>query len=112
MKWSGTIGFYVDEEVMKNGVGTGVWKAQIVERPYTGTVIRDYRSQEQTNDKVNADVNISTAISVVLDRYIDAHIADIKYVVFKGVKWKVKGFTVGHPRIELTLGGVYNERPS
>lgn len=110
MKWSGTIGFYVDEEVMKDGIGTGIWKAKVVERPYTGNLIRDYRSQESVNDKVNSDVNISNTISVVLDRYIDSHLCDIKYVTYKGVKWKVKGFTVNHPRLEISLGGMFNEK--
>ena len=110
MKWSGKIGFYVDEEVIKNGIGTGIWKPQIVERSYTGNIVRDYRSQENTNDKVNEDVNISNNISVILDRYLDSHICDIKYITFKGVKWKVKGFTINHPRIDISIGGVYNER--
>lgn len=110
MKWSGKIGFYVDEEVIKNGIGTGIWKPQIVERSYTGNIVRDYRSQENTNDKVNEDVTISSNISVILDRYLDSHICDIKYITFKGVKWKVKGFTPNHPRIEISIGGVYNER--
>lgn len=110
MKWSGKIGFYVDEEVIKDGIGTGIWKPQIVERSYTGNIVRDYRSQENANDKVNEDVAISNNISVILDRYLDSHICDIKYITFKGVKWKVKGFTVNHPRIDISIGGVYNER--
>lgn len=110
MKWSGKIGFYVDEEVIKNGIGTGIWKPQIIERSYTGNIVRDYRSQENANDKVNEDVNISNNISVILDRYLDSHICDIKYITFKGVKWKVKGFTINHPRIDISIGGVYNER--
>lgn len=110
MKWSGKIGFYVDEEVIKDGIGTGIWKPQIVERSYTGDIVRDYRSQENTNDKVNEDVTISNNISVILDRYLDSHICDIKYITFKGVKWKVKGFTINHPRINISIGGVYNER--
>ena len=110
MKWSGKIGFYVDEEVIKDGIGTGIWKPQIVERSYTGNIVRDYRSQENTNDKVNEDVTISNNISVILDRYLDSHICDIKYITFKGVKWKVKGFTPNHPRIDISIGGIYNER--
>lgn len=110
MKWSGKIGFYVDEEVIKDGIGTGIWKPQIVERSYTGNIVRDYRSQENTNDKVNEDVTISNNISVILDRYLDSHICDIKYITFKGVKWKVKGFTINHPRIDISIGGIYNER--
>lgn len=110
MKWSGKIGFYVDEEVIKDGIGTGIWKPQIVERSYTGNIVRDYRSQENTNDKVNEDATISNNISVILDRYLDSHICDIKYITFKGVKWKVKGFTINHPRIDISIGGVYNER--
>lgn len=107
MKWSGTIGFFIDEEVFKDGVGTGVWKQRIVEKHYSGDLLRDYRTQESSNF-VNESINISNTISIVCDRFIDDHIMDIKYITFKNKKFKVKSFTQNHPRIEMTIGGLYN----
>lgn len=107
MKWSGKIGFFVDEEVFKDGVGTGVWKQRIVEKHYSGDLLRDYRTQDQSNF-VNESLNISNTISIVCDRFIDEHIMDIKYIEFKNKKFKVKSFTQNYPRIEMTIGGLYN----
>jgi len=107
MKWSGNIGFFIDEEVFKDGVGTGVWKQRIVEKHYSGDLLRDYRTQESSNF-VNESINISNTISIVCDRFIDDHIMDIKYITFKNKKFKVKAFTPNHPRIEMQIGGLYN----
>lgn len=107
MKWSGDIGFFIDKEVVKDGVGTGVWKKQIEDKHYGGEVIRDYRSQEN-NNFVNENLNINNTISIICDRFIDDHIMDIVYITFKNKKFKVKGFTVNYPRIELQIGGLYN----
>jgi len=107
MKWSGKIGFFVDEEVFKDGVGTGVWKQKIVEKHYSGDLLRDYRTQDPSNF-VNESLNISNSISIVCDRFIDEHIMDIKYIEFKHKRFKVKAFTQNYPRIELTIGGLYN----
>ena len=107
MKWSGKIGFFIDEEVFKDGVGTGVWKQKIVEKHYSGDLLRDYRTQE-SNNFVNESLNISNTISIVCDCFIDEHIMDIKYIEFKNKKFKVKAFTQNYPRIEMTIGGLYN----
>ena len=107
MKWSGTIAFFIEEEVLKNGVGTGVWKKHITERHYAGDLLKDYRSQDSSG-QVNDNLNISNTISVVADRFVDDHIMDIVYITFKNKKFKVKGFTNNYPRIEFMIGGLYN----
>ena len=109
MKWAGNIGFFIESEVFKDGVGTGVWKSEIVERRYTGDLIRDFRTQDPGNGQVNDNFNISNSISIVADRFIDEHIVDMKYIEFKGAKWKIKSFTQNHPRLEISLGGLYHE---
>ena len=108
MKWSGNIGFFIEEEVFKDGIGTGVWKKRMVEKHYSGDLLRDYRSQEPSGS-VNDNINISNTISIVCDRFIDEHIMDISYIEFKNRKFKVKAFTQNYPRIEMTIGGLYNE---
>lgn len=108
MKWSGIVGFFIEEEVFKNGVGTGVWKKTITDKHYVGDILRDYRNVENSQ-QVNDNININNTISIIADRFIDDHIMDIAYISFKGYKFKVKGFTQNYPRLELTVGGLYNE---
>ena len=47
-------------------------------------------------------------ISVIADAYVNKNIQSIRYVEFMGAKWKVKSISVHRPRLELTIGGVYN----
>lgn len=108
MKWSGTIGFYVNEEVVKDGRNTGVWTSRIMEKHYYGDLLRDFRSAQPTDTTTNDNVSINVSISVLSDQFINEHIMDIKYATFKGAKFKVSGFTVNYPRIEMSLGGLYN----
>lgn len=109
MKWCGKIGFFVEEEVFKDGIGTGVWKNRIVEKQYLGDLVSDYRSQDAGNNQVNDNLNVNNRISIIADRFIDEHIIDIKYIEFKGQKFKLKAFSQNYPRIELSIGGVYHE---
>jgi len=82
-------------------------KKYSVEKHYAGDLIKDYRSQDSSG-QVNDNYNISNAISIVADRFIDDHIMDIVYIYFKNKKFKVKGFNNNYPRIELQIGGLYN----
>ena len=47
-------------------------------------------------------------IHIVADAYADNHFYAIRYAKFRGVKWKVTKVEVRHPRLILTLGGLYN----
>lgn len=107
-KWSGIIGFYVNEEVLKDGRKTGVWKSHIIEKKYFGDILRDFRSANPSDSSTNDNVSINNTISILSDQFINNHIMDIKYVTFKGFKFKVSGFSVNYPRIEMSLGGLYN----
>jgi hypothetical protein len=33
----------------------------------------------------------------------------MKYIEFMGARWKITSVEVKHPRLILTIGGVYNE---
>lgn len=108
MKWFGKIGFYITEEVVKNGIGTGVFKARITEVPYRGDLIKDYRTQDNSSTGANENIHINNTVSIISDRFLDEHLMDIKYLTFKGYKFKVRAFTQVYPRLELQFGGLYN----
>lgn len=87
--------------------GKGVHKLEITERLYQGDVIRPSRRYSE-DQKVNSDVSVGNAISIVADGYANNHFFAIRYVVWQGGYWEVRNITVEPPRLILALGGVYN----
>lgn len=104
MKWHGLIGYA--PEVVE--VEPGIWEEQIVEKPYYGDIIRNFRKL-QTSDKINDDINISNQISIVADPYAIDHIFSMRWIEFSGAKWKITDVDVQYPRLILSIGGLWNE---
>lgn len=102
-KYWGAIGFVVTEETAPD-----VWEERIVERNYSGDVLRD-RYQWQGAQQVNDNFNVSNRISIVADRFAVSHLHAIRYLTWLGTKWKVKSAEVLRPRLLLEIGDVYNE---
>lgn len=103
-RFYGKIGFGVPYEP-----APGVWDEKIEERFYSGELIRNTR-RLQTTDKVNYDLTISNELSIIADPYIECNLHSIRYVEFMGAKWKISSVDVQYPRLNLTLGGLYNEQ--
>lgn len=85
----------------------GVWSDGITERAYFGDVVNETRT-DGSSDKVNDDIRLSERINIVADAFAFANFADIKYVERMGVLWSVTSVEVQHPRLILSLGGVYH----
>ena len=102
MKWFGVIGYAKTVETTP-----GVWEEQITERKYFGDVTRNAR-RLQTTDQVNDNVDISNEISVVSDPYALQNFHAIRYAEWMGTRWKVSNIDVQYPRLNLSLGGVWN----
>lgn len=101
-KYFGNIGYAVTEEVKP-----GVWEPQIVEREYFGDVTRII-NRNQSTDKVNDNVVVSNAISIVADPFANKNFSTIVYAEYMGVLWKVSSVEVQFPRLILSIGEVYN----
>lgn len=101
-KWYGVIGY---AETVQTS--PGIWEEQITERYYSGELGRNTR-RLQTANQLNDNINISNEISILSDPYADQHFHAMRYVEFKGTKWKVNNIEVQYPRLILTVGGVYN----
>lgn len=101
-KFYGSIGYTETKET-----SPGVWEEVITERKYYGDLTRNYRSLK-TDDKVNDDITISNQISVVADPYAYQNFHTMRYIEFMGAKWKITNVEVQYPRLNLTVGGVYN----
>lgn len=103
MKYYGKVGYSITTETAPD-----VWQNTIVEKFYSGDVIRNYlRNQEKQSSTVD-DISISNQISIVADPFAYSHFSSIKYVEWLDQKWKVTGVEINHPRINLTIGGVWN----
>lgn len=101
-KFFGKIGYGITEES-----DPGVWVERIVERYYSGDIIRNTR-RLQSSDKVNDNITISNELSIIADPYAYQNFYTIKYAEFMGCKWKINNIEVKYPRLILSLGGVYN----
>lgn len=106
-KFYGAIGFAETVET-----DPGVWEEQIVEKYYSGDIIRNIRKLQSSSNSVNDNINISNEISIVADPYAEQNMYAMRYVVFKGNKWKISDVDVNYPRLALTLGGIYNAKQS
>lgn len=103
-KFYGKVGFVIDHAETQ----PGIWEEQIEERNYYGTITQDNRRWEK-GESINDNLILSNYISILADTYAYKHIGAIRYVYYLGTKWAVKSISIKRPRIELTLGGIYNE---
>lgn len=85
----------------------GIWEEEVTERSYSGDLIRN-TSRYQSSGGVNDNINISNSISIVADPYANENFHHMRYAEFMGAKWKIENAEVQHPRIILTIGGLYN----
>lgn len=102
MKWFGKVGYGVSTETAPD-----VWENVITEREYYGDAIRMTRRLEGANEIID-DLAISVTISIVADPFAYNNFHTIEYVEYMGNKWKVSSVDPAYPRLNLTLGGLYN----
>lgn len=102
-KFYGKIGYAITEETKP-----GVWTEQIVEKDYFGDLLRNISRRYENSGGVNDNLRISNDISIVADAFAYENFAYIRYVELMGAKWIVSNVEIQHPRLILTLGGVYN----
>lgn len=101
-KYYGKIGYAESVET-----SPGVYQNKIVERAYSGELIRNTRRLE-SSESLNDNINIANEISIVADPYAFKNFHAMKYVEFMGVKWKVSTVEEKYPRLILSMGGEYN----
>jgi hypothetical protein len=101
-KFYGSIGYADTVET-----SPGVWVDRITERNYFGDLVKNTR-RLQTGDQLNDDITVSNEIHIVADPYAIANFHSMRYVEFMGARWKISNVEVRHPRLILTVGGLYN----
>lgn len=99
-KWHGKIGFAEQVEYEP-----GIYENIIVERTYSGDVIRNVRLTQNSGNAID-NINVNNQISIIADPYANQNGHSIRYVEFMGNNWTVINFDVQRPRLILTLGGI------
>lgn len=111
-KFYGNIGYGETQET-----APGVWQDVVVEKKAYGDVLHDTRRLVQAprrispTGEVNDDITVTNTISIVADPFAIEHYFAIRYIEWAGIRWIVSSVEVLYPRLNLTLGGVYNGPP-
>ena len=101
-KFRGVIGYVKSKET-----APGVWTDKVTKRTKTIEIVRNM-SNWQTGESANDNLKLNNQFSTLADPYAQQNFSDIKYVEFKGTKWKVTSVEPKRPRLILQLGGVWN----
>lgn len=104
MKFAGKIGFVKTVDPEDNGN----WVVEKTELPYFGDVLRNTSRWKDNSYSTNDDITINNQISVYIDPYALENFQYMKYVEWFGSLWKIESVEINHPRVLITLGGVYN----
>ena len=101
-KFAAMIGFAETVETAPD-----VWSQVIVEKRYSGDVIRAHR-RYRADQTVNDNLSLNSQVSIIADPYAISHYGSIRYVSLMGSRWKVTGVEIQRPRLLLDLGEIYN----
>ena len=105
-KWHGKIGF-----AKTVNTEPGVWEDQVIEKSYYGDILSS-RWRRENSGGINDNINIANVISVLADSFAYENLSYMTYIEFMGTKWKISDAEVKYPRLNITMGGVYNEEQS
>lgn len=104
-KWYGKIGFAAETVETE----PGYYDEKVVVKPYRGELFKNTRLLQTSSDSTNDNINIANQISIIADPYAQNHFYSMRYAEFSGAKWKITNVDASqHPRLTLTLGGLYN----
>lgn len=105
-KYFGKIGYAITIETTP-----GIWEEKVTEKEYYGDLVKNTARKYETSNGLNDNITISNNISIVADAFAYENFTHIRYAEFMGARWIVSNVEVQHPRLLLTLGGVYNGEP-
>ena len=86
----------------------GIWEDKITERQVVCEVTRCNSRLSSNVNSSNDDFSSNMKCSFIADAFAITYFTYIKYIEYRHVKWKITSVEVQHPRLILTLGGVYN----
>lgn len=84
----------------------GIYTPYLEEITVYGEIRNVGTSWSQQN--ANETVKVQQLLSVVTPEDSDIDFNEVVYIVWKNRKWAVRAIKYVRPRVELTLGGLYN----
>lgn len=106
MKLTGIAGFELDQVEREDM--PSVFESKVVTKKFRGELLSQTWRNQNSDKSTNDNLLNNNRISLVINKFFMSNIANLKYVEYNGVKWKVESFDIKAPRINITLGGVYN----
>lgn len=101
-KFHGKIGYSI-----LNNDNYGVYTNSFIEKDAVGDW-NTHRVRVKSTNGVNDDFTLVNTLSIISNPFAMANLFNIKYAVYKGIKWKVTDIEEHYPRIILTIGDRYN----
>lgn len=101
-KFIGMIGFVSNVEIED-----GITEDEVTERKYRGDILKNNQRFNTTNT-TSGEIKISNRFSIIADSYAFDHIADIRYLTWRGNRWIVEYIDIEYPRLVMSIGGLYN----
>lgn len=86
----------------------GKWVENKSERYYYGDVMKRRLNWEK-GESINDSIKIGNQFSILADEYAESHMYAMKWIEWKGIKWKITSVEIERPRMILTIGDVYKE---
>ena len=108
MKWHGLIGFETQVEVSPGPGKATEWRPQIVKKHYYGEVNRLIKRYD-SGDKINDDISINNQFSIISDPFANENFWNMRWIEWRGKKWKINEVTVEYPRLTINIAGEYQE---
>lgn len=100
-KWFGKIGFATEIETAPD-----VHEEKIIERDYYGDMLTDFRRNEARGEVLDG-ITLNNEFSVLGDPYTQDSIDQMRYITYRGTKWKISSVEVNYPRLHIKVGGIY-----
>lgn len=104
-KFRGIIGFVIDDVE----TSPGIFETRTVKRTYTGDIYKDSKRMTDSSSTTNQSVSLSMTFSFLADNFAMDYLYAMSYLIFRGKKWQISTLELKYPRMEITLGGLYNE---
>lgn len=103
-RFSGKIGYATTSET-----SPGVWTESMIERQYYGDIVKHFRKwSTPPGGGINDNLVFSQDVSVLADPYLFDNLNNMRYVVYRGIPWKIESINIDRPRVTITLGGEWN----
>ena len=101
-KFYGEVGYIFKEES-----APGVWSDKVIKRNYVGDILRN-STRWESGENLNDDLRINNKFSIIADSGAFEKIYAMRFIKWMGEFWKINTVEKNYPRINITVGGIYN----